>query len=478
MGDILNINSVVICTNILDVDTVLRGNILNVNSVLVNCGETGNTWNCSATTISDTCTGTTEVTTAHSQPDMSLHFSDTVPNQGLVTTDYHYIDYTASTNSLSCLVKGNATRQLLGWALDNNGDALYASTAGGGIIHTGWSAFITALNATGIISEPTWLTAPNLALVPPFSTGVSSWSAMFDDCECRYDCNCIPISGSSGAYSSMTQCLESKNCCTECEVNSVIDLAFDADDCASACDGICEYYWTDVVSPLPCPLSLGDHIYIDDSCTPAPRGFYSPKNCASACKYCYEVGLAGEIINVTLCDTEECNIVVLYVDADGEPCPDLYSHKCEDSICKVCDLNYPIFPYTDALGSPPNLQVGDHIYGGTWGPDCWCQPSYMFDAGYYRWHYTVTGDDWCIVIGEACEITSMTLCDTLGPDDDDDDMVDIVWETDEETGYQYYDLDGYRYYDVDGDGEVDFSEPIEDKDKDKEGPDGLAPADK
>jgi hypothetical protein len=66
----------------------------------------------------------------------------------------------------------------------------------------------------------------------------------------------------------------------------------------------------------------------------------------------------------------------------------------------------------------------------------------------------------------------------LGPDDDDDDMVDIVWETDEETGYQYYDLDGYRYYDVDGDGEVDFSEPIEDKDKDKEGPDGLAPADK
>jgi hypothetical protein len=483
MGDILNINSVVICTNILDVDTVLQGNILNVNSVLVNCEE-GNSWDCSATTVSDTCTGLTEINAAHSQRDMSQHFSDNGAYQGLDTTDYYYLDYTASTSSSSCLVKGSPKRQLLGWSIDSTSpqNALYTSAAGGGLIHTGWSTFISALNATGLVAASTSIqSAPLTSILNSFGPPSSSFSPIFKDCKCVYDCNCVPLSDSSGAYSSMTQCeADDKTCCAECEVKSAIELAYSDTSCSLACDGTCEYYFTDVVSPLPCPLSIGDHLYTDTSCTPVERGYYSPNNCDTACEYCYEVGSNGEIIAVTLCDEEKCNIVVIYTDGDGFPCPTIGG--CDD-VCKVCDFTAPYLPYTDAPGSPPILQVGHHLYALS---DCACETwaggGPIVLPGLYKWRDATTGYDYCIELGEFCKIQKKTACSGIGPDDPVEivepiDDVDIVWETDEETGYQYYDLDGYRYYDVDGDGEVDFSEPIEEEEKkDKEGPDGPADA--
>jgi|TARA_R110002110_G_scaffold116537_6_gene288105 hypothetical protein len=476
MGNILNINSVVICGDILDVDTVLQGNILNVNSVPVDCGYSGNSWDCSATTKSDSCTGTTEINTTHTQPGMSTYFSNS--NQTLVTTDYYYIDYTAATNSLSCLEKGSPKRQFLGWSIDNNGDALYSSPAGGGIIHNMWYSFINELNATGIFSAvPLSILPSALALIPPFSTGVSSYSPIFKDCECIYDCNCVAISGSSGAYSSMTQCLEDdKTCCAECEVNSIIHLAYDDLYCEDACQNICEYFYTDVVAPLPCPLSLGDHIYKDTSCTPAERGYYSPNQCTSACKYCYEVGLLGEIINITLCDPDSCNIVILYADNDGLPCPS--GQPCEDVDCDVCKFNNKIYPYTDAPGSPPILMVGHHIY---YASDCLCEPfiggSPILTPGMYKWKDTTMGYDYCIELSEmTCEIVKKTVCSGLAPDvvvepDTEESSSDdgehgaykpsseeaVDWTFDKETGNMYYDDAGYRYYDVDGDGIADYS---------------------
>ena len=490
MGDILNINSVVICTNILDVDTVLQGNILNVNSVLVNCDNvTGGTWDCSATTKTDSCSGRTLVSSAYiSEPLMSALFSDTSWWwQQQTTSNHSYIDYTAATTSKSCLIKGDPTRYLLGWALDDNGplDVMYTSAAGAGIIWPSWSGFTTALSNTGIVG-PFTLPGANSTIVSGALAALavpSSYSPVFKDCECTFDCNCVAITGSSGAYTSMTQCLQDdKTCCAECEVNSVIDLAFDPDDCVSACDGTCDYYYTDVVSPLPCPLSLGDHLYTDTSCTPVDRGFYSPKNCDSACKYCYEVGLAGEIINVTLCERGECNVVTLYADADGLPCPT--GNNCDDVDCEVCKLHTSFFPYTDATGAPPNLLVGDHIYALS---DCVCETwmggGAIVTPGLYRWIDGV--DNWCIEVGSFCEITKKTLCDGIGPDEpvetvepaeDDGEHGprkegEVEWVHDKDTDTYYYDDNdtGYRYHDEDGDGIVDGVEQI--------GPDKMGPSD-
>ena len=467
MGDILNINGVDICTNILDLDTVLQTNIVNVNSVTINCGYSGNSWDCSATTISDSCSGATQVSPS-SESAMSLHFSDYGANQGLVTTDYYYLDITTTPASTTCIEKSLPKRQLLGWALENNGDALYASVGGG--IHTGWSTFISNLNASGIIGLPTSTLAANLtSVLSSLGPPASSYIAVFKDCKCIYDCNCVAISGSSGAYSSMTQCLEDdKTCCAECKVNTAISLAMHDATCEEACEGVCYTYFTDVIAPIPCPMSVGDHLYIDTECTPASRGFYSPNNCDSMCGYCYEVGALGEIITVTLCDEEKCNVVVLHTDPWGNPCP--AGNECDDGDCNVCELSNPIFPYTDALGSPPNLQVGDHIYPFS---DCICQSDHVLNlaSGMYRWKYTVTNDYWCITIIEGCEISKKTFCDEVLPDGpgpdgdgDSDGDDDKTWIVDEETGYKYYDEDGYRYYDTDDDGEADYSEPIKDDD--------------
>ena len=468
MGNILNINSVDICANILDLDTVLQTNIVNVNSVPVDCGYSGGSWDCSATTVSDSCSGKTFIgLPVGTEQAMSDHFSDFgVGPGGLETTNYYYVDYIASaTTKNPCLYDGGSGpsgiyRYLRGWQLENNGDALYGFL--GSTIYSSWSGFTTAMNGTGITTflpgdDSATVTADLAGLVP-----ASSYIAVFKDCECILDCECIPVSGSSGAYSSMTQCLQDDDtCCAECEVKSAISLAMHDTDCEAACDGVCYTYFTDVPAVIPCPMSVGDHIYLDTACTPAPRGFYSPNNCDSACEYCYEVGLLGEIITVTTCDEEKCNVVVLYADIDGEPCPS--GNPCDDIDCDVCALHNPIFPYTDAPGIPPQLQVGDHLYALS---DCLCEPfiggSPILTPGMYRWRDNL-GDYWCLELSEmTCEITKKTWCDDPLPDGagDDDGDGDREWTVDGATGYSYYDEDGYRYYDTDGDGEVEYSEPI------------------
>lgn len=465
MGDILNINGVDICANILDLDTVLQANIVNVNSVTVDCGYSGGSWECSATTL-NSCSGKTFVG-AYNEQTMSDHFSDITANQGLLTTDYYYIDYTASTTSTSCLVYSGLTRYLLGWSIDINppGNALYSwPGVGGGIIHDGWSTFLIALNSTPFLSVPPNLTAAQLASHLAGLTPTPTYSPIFKDCVCTYDCECIPISGSSGAYSSMTQCLQDDDtCCTECEAKSAISLAMHDSDCEPACDGTCYPYWTEYPLGVPCPMAVGDMLYIDEFCTPAPRGFYSPNNCDSACPYCYEIGVVpGEIIAVTTC--EECSTVVLFADPFGDPCPSWM--ECDDIDCNTCLLNNPFFPHTDAPGTPPILQVGHHLWKTNPDDDCFCWPDAALNlpTGLYRWFDSTTSDYWCIELGELdCEIIKKTWCEEPLPDGDggDSDDEDKDWIVDDETGYRYYDEDGYRYYDTDGDGDADYSEPLE-----------------
>jgi len=493
MGDILNINGVVMCANILDMDTVLQGHILNVNSVPVLC-DGGNSWDCNSITIFDSCTGSTEASclgcggTPHYEKPMSDYFSDFGANQGLVTTDYYFLDYTATTNSLSCLVKGEPKRVLIGWQLVNNGDALYASTAGLGMIHGVWSSFISAMNATGIISLPTSTNSTNLISVLSSLSPPSSYIPTYGNCKCIYNCNCIVISGSSGAYSSMTECLgDSTTCCGGCEVKSVVELAFDKDFCDMACANVCSYYYTDVVSPVLCPMSLGDHLYIDTSCTPAPKGYYSPNNCAEPgtdpCDYCYEVGALGEIIAITRCDEDVCKAVSLYADSDGLPCPDGVA-KCDDADCNVCKFINKFGFYTDAQGTIPILMVGDHLYKDN---DCICETNSLgnLSMGRYLWKDTTQGKDFCITLGHECLIIKKVLCDEALPDSPppvvDEETEDETeeraqeneddgengpykpkreWLDDKETKGKYYDEGGYRFYDQNGDGIVDYTERI------------------
>jgi|TARA_B110000240_G_scaffold196052_1_gene247068 hypothetical protein len=494
MGDILNINSVVMCASILDMDTVSQNHILNVNSVPVNCG--GNSWDCSSITIYDSCSGNTEAScigcggTPHYEQPMSNYFSDWGANQGLVTSDYYYLDYTAATNTLSCLIKGDPKRILLGWQLVNNGDALYASTAGLGITHNVWSSFISAMNATGIISQPTSLTSTQLNTVLSSLSPPSSYIPYFGACKCIYDCNCISISGSSGAYSSMTECLgDTTTCCGECDVKSVVELAHDKDLCETACNNTCSYYFTDAVSPIPCPMSLGDHIYIDTSCTPAGKGFYSPNNCDANCGYCYEVGSAGEIIAITLCGEDLCSVVELYLDSDGLPCPDGIA-KCDDVDCNVCKFNNKFNLFTDAqfymLTTIPILMVGDHLY-----PEdtCICESNSLANLtmGRYLWKDVTQGKEFCITLGHDCLITSKVLCEGVLPsspppvdEETEDETEDRAqesedegengpykpkkeWISDKEGKRRYYDEGGYRFYDENGDGIVDYSVNIGEK---------------
>ena len=194
----------------------------------------------------------------------------------------------------------------------------------------------------------------------------------------------------------------------ECYTCGPLQFAFsfkDAGDCSLACSGECGYYYSKDYGTAydgkptgctECNLQLGVPIYQDVLCTPAPDGYYSPKNCDVDCERCYTL-TGGIISNIGTCpdNCETCSTTVSLTYSEVN-CTD----ACDKDSCKAYHTN------GNCLICP--LIVGDYLYNND---DC--EP---VNAGFYSPQNCEEDCNYCYTVDATGKITSVSSCGSVTPE--------------------------------------------------------------
>ena len=161
---------------------------------------------------------------------------------------------------------------------------------------------------------------------------------------------------------SILQNCEGEGCYTCGPLKFSFSSKADGGDCAAACVGGCDtYYSKDYGTAFngkptgctECSLQLGTPIYTNTECSTAPDGFYSPKNCSVDCDRCYTL-LGGIIVAINTC-VETCNpcekgVPLAFAETcdaacNEESCPIYFS----DGNCAICPLLVGDTLWTDEI---------------------------------------------------------------------------------------------------------------------------------